>query len=102
MNQFGYTSTEQGPHQGQPVLLAGEPLDRARAAMVMVHGRGATAESILELAFELNQPRFAYLAPQAAQNTWYPTSFLAPIPTNHPCLPPPLSLLPPLLTQLHA
>ena len=102
MNQFGYTSTEQGPHQGQPVLLAGEPLERARAAMVLVHGRGATAESILELAFELNQPGFAYLAPQAAQNTWYPNSFLAPIPSNEPWLSSALALLASVLKQMQA
>src|SRR6266487_3204923 len=74
----------QGPHQGQPVLAAGESIDRAKAAMVMVHGRGATAENILELAFELKQPDFVYLAPQAAGNAWYPNSFLAPIASNEP------------------
>lgn len=73
-----------GPHQGQPVLAAGAPLDQARAAMVLVHGRGATAESILTLAEELHRPGFAYLAPQAAGNTWYPYSFLAPIAMNEP------------------
>jgi phospholipase/carboxylesterase len=102
MNQFSSRSPEQGPHQGQPVLLAGEPLDRARGAMVMVHGRGATAESILELAFELNQPGFAYLAPQAAQNTWYPNSFLAPIPSNEPWLSSALALLASVLEQVQA
>jgi predicted esterase len=79
-NQF------QGPHQGQPVLLAGEVLGEASAAMVMIHGRGATAQSILELAYELKQPGFVYLAPQAAGNTWYPNSFLAPIASNEPGL----------------
>lgn len=73
-----------GPHQGQPVRTAGKSLDQARAAMVMVHGRGATADSILTLAAELNRPAFAYLAPQASGNTWYPNSFLAPIPSNEP------------------
>ena len=73
-----------GPHQGQPVRTAGVPLENASAAMVMVHGRGATAESILTLADELAQPGFAYLAPQAAGNAWYPNSFLAPIPSNEP------------------
>ena len=41
-----------GPHQGQPLAHAGRPLPEAAAAMVMIHGRGATAESILELARE--------------------------------------------------
>jgi predicted esterase len=68
------------------MLTAGEPLDRARVAMVMVHGRGATAKDILTVADELVQPKFAYLAPQAAGNTWYPNSFLAPIPSNEPGL----------------
>ncbi|MBI1880553.1 MAG: phospholipase [Chloroflexi bacterium] len=76
--------TIQGLHQGQPILTAGEPLDRAQAAMIMIHGRGATAESILTLAAELNQAGFIYLAPQAAGNTWYPNSFMASIPSNEP------------------
>ena len=52
--------------------------------MVMVHGRGATAESILSLAPALGVDGFAFLAPQASGNTWYPNSFLAPIPSNEP------------------
>lgn len=52
--------------------------------MVMVHGRGATAESILTLVPALDAESFAYLAPQASDNTWYPNSFLAPIQSNEP------------------
>ena len=76
----------QGPHQGQPIRIAGEPISRARAAMLMVHGRGARAEDILSLASEFDQPGFAYLAPQAAGNTWYPNRFLAPLEENEPWL----------------
>lgn len=72
------------PHQNQPVLHAGAPLAEAKAAMILVHGRGATAESILTLVPEFEQPDWAYLAPQAAGNTWYPYSFLAPIAHNEP------------------
>jgi phospholipase/carboxylesterase len=79
-------NTVEGPHQGQPIRTAGEPLERAKAAMLMVHGRGARAEDILSLADDLAQPGFAYLAPQAADNTWYPNSFLAPISSNEPWL----------------
>jgi len=75
-----------GPHHGLPLRVAGEPLASARAAMIMVHGRGATAEDILLLAAELPQPGFAYLAPEAAGDTWYPNSFLAPIASNEPGL----------------
>lgn len=63
---------------------AGVPLEHAHFAMVMVHGRGATAESILTLVPALTVKGFAFLAPQASGNTWYPNSFLAPIPSNEP------------------
>lgn len=72
------------PHQGQPVRTAGAKLKTATAVMVMIHGRGATAESILTLVPAIDTPGYAYLAPQAAGNTWYPNSFLAPIPSNEP------------------
>lgn len=52
--------------------------------MVMIHGRNATAESILSLVSAIDTAGFAYLAPQAAGNTWYPNSFLSPIPSNEP------------------
>lgn len=79
-------SNPHSPHQGQPVRQAGEPLESARAAMLMVHGRGARAEDILTLVEGLGLPRFAYLAPQAAGNTWYPNRFLVPIQENEPWL----------------
>ncbi len=79
-------SLQNHPHQGQPIHMAGKALDQARAAMLMVHGRGATAEDILTLADQLNEPDFAYLAPQAAGNTWYPNRFLVPTEENEPWL----------------
>lgn len=94
--------TMQGPHQDQPILTAGEPLDRAKAAMIMVHGRGATAESILTLASELAQPGFVYLAPQARGYTWYPNSFLSPIPSNEPGISSGLTVLGNLVDHLAA
>ncbi|HET9210445.1 MAG TPA: phospholipase [Thermoanaerobaculia bacterium] len=75
-----------GPHQGQSLVWAGRPVAEAAAAMVMVHGRGATAESILELRHEFAAPDLAYAAPQAAGYTWYPYSFLAPMERNEPGL----------------
>lgn len=74
------------PHAGQPVREAGAPLERARAAVVMLHGRGASAEGILTLGDDFAQPEVAYLAPQAAGHTWYPYSFLAPLARNEPFL----------------
>lgn len=68
------------------IETAGAPLTRAKAAMILLHGRGATAEGMLELADVFAQPDMAYLAPQAPGRTWYPLSFLAPIEQNEPHL----------------
>jgi phospholipase/carboxylesterase len=95
-----HSHTVRGPHQGQPIMTAGEPLKRARAAMVMVHGRGASAQSILDLAVELHQPGLAYLAPQAAGDTWYPYSFLAPLARNEPGLSSGLAAIANVLAQV--
>jgi phospholipase/carboxylesterase len=94
-----------GPHQGQPILVAGEqlegdPLEQTHVAMILLHGRGATAASMLELAAQWNQPDFTYLAPQAAGNSWYPYSFLAPLASNEPFLSSALTLMEDLLERI--
>jgi predicted esterase len=83
-----------------PVLEAGEPLAKARAAMILLHGRGATAEDILIAAAELMHPGFAYLAPQAEGNTWYPYPFMAPIEKNEPYLSAALGVIEALLAKV--
>ena len=90
------------PHRGMPVLEAGEPLAKARAAMILVHGRGATAEDIMTLAEDLMHPGFAYLAPQAAGNAWYPNPFTAPLEENEPYLSSALGVLANLLKRVEA
>lgn len=75
-----------GPHRGQVIHTAGAPLDEATGAVIMIHGRGATAPSILELASFLGEPGIAYLAPQAAGSTWYPYPFTQPREVNEPGL----------------
>lgn len=87
---------------GQPVLTTGTELEKARGAMIMLHGRGGTARDILALNGYLDRPDFAYLAPQAAGNTWYPHSFLAPIDRNEPALSRALDSIADLLAQLAA
>ena len=74
------------PHRGQPILRRGPEPARARLAIICIHGRGASAEDILTVADELELDDVAYLAPQAAGNTWYPYSFLAPLNDNQPGL----------------
>lgn len=68
--------------------------------MILVHGRGATAPSILELAQVLEHPDMVYLAPQAFQNTWYPFSFLSPLNQNQPGLDSALSTISELVDRV--
>src|ERR1700737_703678 len=75
-----------GLHGHEPVLKAGEDLEDARAAAILIHGRGASAGSILSLAPRLESPGLAFLAPQAAGGTWYPRRFLDPVELNEPWL----------------
>lgn len=85
-----------------PVVEAGEPLAKARAAMILIHGRGATAQDIMTLVAELVHPGFAYLAPQAAGNAWYPNPFTAPLEANEPYLSSALGVLENLLAKVEA
>ncbi|MFD2245240.1 alpha/beta hydrolase [Pontibacter ruber] len=75
------------------ILTAGKPLEQTGKALVMVHGRGATAESILELSDYLDVTDFTLNAPQATNHSWYPYSFMAPVSQNQPALDSALALL---------
>jgi predicted esterase len=73
-------------HDPTRTLVAGVPLERARAAVVLLHGRGSSAEDIASLAQVLALDRIAYLAPEATGHTWYPQRFIAPLEANEPWL----------------
>ena len=90
----------QHPHQHQPVLTLGPSPAEARLAAILIHGRGASAEDILGLAHELAIPDIAFLAPQAADHTWYPYSFLSKIEQNEPGLTSALQVIEGLIAQL--
>ena len=94
------TNTVQGPHQGQPIRTSGEPLATARSAVLMLHGRGASAKDILSLAGELERTGFAYLAPEAAENAWYPNRFFVPVEHNEPWLSSALSFVGDVFSQI--
>ena len=72
------------PHVGQPIETTGRPLGEGRAVMIMIHGRQAAPVNILQLVDSLSQPEFTYIAPAAADNTWYPYSFMADKEQNEP------------------
>lgn len=79
----------------------GTPIASAKNALIMIHGRGASAAGMLPLAAELQLPEnTAVLAPQAAGNTWYPASFIAPLEVNQPSLDSGLALIHRLVEEL--
>jgi predicted esterase len=88
------------PHAGQPVLESGPDRARARLTVILVHGRGGTAAGMIDLSKTLALDDVAYLAPQAAGNTWYPLSFLAPMAQNEPGLSSGLNVLRNLVATL--
>lgn len=90
------------PHSDQPLLAAGPAPEQATATLVLIHGRGATAASMLSLHRALGTENVAALAPQAGGNTWYPHSFLAPIESNQPYLDSALRRIESIVTNLLA
>lgn len=73
-------------HNPNTIVTRGTPIGKAQKAMIMVHGRGATAHDILSLTDYIQDDSITFIAPQATQNTWYPYSFMAPIQDNEPGL----------------
>jgi predicted esterase len=94
--------SEGQPHAGQQVVDAGAPLGQAPAVVVMLHGRGASPENILDLVPRLARPDVTYLAPAAANRTWYPHSFMAEIASNEPDLSSALAAVGSLVGRLEA
>lgn len=80
------SSSRPDPHAAQPVYAAGAALNDARLAVVLLHGRGAGASDMLDVAAALDVGDVAFLVPQAERSTWYPQRFLAPLEANEPWL----------------
>lgn len=74
------------PHGAQPVLQRGPSIRDARLVAILVHGRGSSADDLLGLAREFSPGDVCYLGPEAANHSWYPYPFLAPIERNEPYL----------------
>jgi phospholipase/carboxylesterase len=74
------------PYTQGPVARGGALWARAGLAMILLHGRGGSARDMLALAEHLALPDIACVAPEAAGNSWWPQSFLAPIAANEPAL----------------
>ncbi len=83
------------------IIQKGKPITPETHVLILLHGRGGSAEDILTLSAHLNVAGFALLAPQATNNTWYPYSFMAPPAQNEPWLSSALALLNDLVADLH-
>jgi phospholipase/carboxylesterase len=88
------------PHGNKKVLFKGD-INSAKSAMILIHGRGSTAKSILSLTEEFNEDNYVFVAPQANGNTWYPFSFLAPIKNNEPGITSGLKVISELIEKLN-
>lgn len=86
-------------HQGQTILRSGADPQIAELAVILLHGRGATAESMLPLAEALSLEKATFLIPQAMLNRWYPNSAFAPIIANEPDLTMALELIDSLVSS---
>lgn len=86
-------------HQ-KKIIASGKELTAESKVLIMLHGRGGSAEDILSLSSHLNVKDYSLLAPQATNNTWYPYSFLVPPSQNEPWLSSALQLLKEVLDDL--
>ena len=73
-------------HEDQPLLESGAPLDRARGALIMLHGRDGTPADMLAIARQIRRDDLAVLAPTADGGRWFPYSSLVPTQQNQPGL----------------
>lgn len=92
----------EGPHQHATIVTHGASPEDAELAMIMLHGRGASAESIIRLSQEFDNGKIHYRAPQANQFTWYPYSFLQPTEQNEPGLSSGLQLIYDMISNLQS
>ena len=89
-------------HSGQTTLMMGPAIEDARAGVILLHGRNASASNMLTLAQELQAPDVVFMAPQARSGAWYPQSFLSPIELNEPWLTSALEAITRTLDELNA
>jgi phospholipase/carboxylesterase len=100
MSRPGHPNSD--PHGQRSVLSRGAEPESARGAVILIHGRGASAASMLSFAEEFFDPELRWIAPSAAGNVWYPYSFLEPHERNEPWLSSALGLIEEVLRSLEA
>jgi phospholipase/carboxylesterase len=82
------------------IITGGKDIREASKVLLMIHGRGGSAQDILSLSSYLEVEDFTLVAPQATNNTWYPYSFMAPPAQNEPWLSSALNLLKEIVDEI--
>jgi phospholipase/carboxylesterase len=90
------------PHLARAPALAGVPLDQARMAAVLVHGRDQDEQVMLNVVARLGLDDVAYVLPLAAGNVWYPGRYFDPLPDNAPWIGWTLDALDAAIARVHA
>lgn len=91
---------QNSPHQDLPMLELGDPLSDVKRIVILLHGRGATADSMADLARSLYTRGSRFYLPQAAQNRWYPQTAFGPLAANQPYLDSALRVIDDLILDL--
>jgi phospholipase/carboxylesterase len=74
-------------HLEQRVEHFGSPVDGAATVAIVMHGRAQSPEWMREFLIDrLDVSDVAFLAPEAADNTWYPGGFMQDFEVNEPSL----------------
>jgi phospholipase/carboxylesterase len=89
-------------HDATNTLRLGPSLAKACGVVILLHGRGSSADDITGLLRALDPAvaqDLAILAPEAANNSWYPQRFLVPPAHNEPWLSSALAVIDTLVTE---
>lgn len=89
------------PHLGQKIIYQGASIEDASSAMILLHGRGADAESMRGLIPELYVDGMMYTIPEATNFTWYPLRFIETRKANEPHLTSALTLIDSIVKALN-
>ncbi len=88
------------PHDGQTIIYAGADIEHAESAMIVLHGRGAAAESMIGLISEIYADNMIYVIPQATNHAWYPYRFIEKREVNEPGISSGLTLIQSIVNAL--
>ncbi|KAF1311060.1 Esterase [Pseudomonas sp. SG-MS2] len=74
------------PHLSKSIHFLGPQPGEVGVATVLIHGRHQSPADMFAVAQRIGLDEMPYLALEAADNTWYPNRFMAPVEENSPWL----------------